>query len=185
MRPSPDELLASVRLSLNETLLPKVEDRWARYVGTAMDLVLQHVQLRLAGELDVLDADSADMVAVLAAVGGRAAALGAGPGDTGGPRWGDLADLALSPAEDTETGETGGTGGTGRTGGLSDATVRNEELRGRVVAVMGWLDQADPRGDDPDLRALRDEVHQLVRRQVDRTKPLVEPLFMAFGPVAS
>lgn len=172
MRPSPDELLASLRLTLNETLLPKIEDRWARYSGTAMDLVLQHLQLRLAGETDALDADSADMIAILAAIGSRAAALGAESGEDG-PRWGELADLALSPAPEQATRD------------LGDATARNEELRGSVVAVMRWLDETDARGEIPAVQEVRDEVHRLVRRQVDRTKPMVEPLFMSFGPVAS
>ncbi|MFB7222742.1 hypothetical protein [Streptomyces sp. NPDC056227] len=173
MRPSPDQLLASLRLSLNETLLPKVEDRWARYVGTAMDLVIQHLQLRLAGEMDALDEDSADMAAVLAAIGGRAAALGAQTEGTAGSRWAELAELLPSPADGAHDHD------------LGDATARNERLRGAVVAVMRWLDEAGAQGESPAVREMRDEVHQLVRRQVDRTKPLVAPLFMSFGPVAS
>ncbi|MGX4694850.1 hypothetical protein [Streptomyces sp. JNUCC 63] len=158
---------------MNETLLPKVEDRWARYVGTAMDLVIQHLQLRLAGELDALGEDSADMAAVLAAIGGRAAALGARTEGSDGPRWAELAELLPSPAGSVHHHD------------LGDATTGNERLRGAVVAVMRWLDEADAQGDSPAVREMRDEVHQLVRRQVDRTKPLVTPLFMSFGPVAS
>jgi hypothetical protein len=176
MRPSPDELLAGLRLSLNETLLPKVEDRWARYVGAAMDLVIEHLRLRLAGERSVLDEDSADMAAVLASVIGRAAALGAGSGDSGHPRWGELAELlspAARPAEyDTPRDD------------LAAATARNERLRGSVVAAMHWLDEAEARGGGPDVEELRDELLRLTRRQVDRVTGLVEPLFMTFGPVA-
>lgn len=172
MRPSPDELLDSLRLSLNESLLPKVEDRWARYVGTAMDLVLQHLKLRLAGEMDALAEDSADMLRVLAAIAGRAAALAERSGRDGSPRWEELADIVAGVA--------------GRTGDRpepEDAVRRNEELRGVVVAVMRWLDDAEGAG--AEVRELRDEVYRLVRRQVDRTKPLVEPLFMSFRPAAS
>jgi hypothetical protein len=170
VRPSPDDLLDSLRLSLNESLLPKVEDRWARYVGTAMDLVLQHLKLRLAAEGDALAEDSADMLAVLAAIGGRAAALAERSGQGCRPRWEELAEIVAGAA--------------GRDGDRSeDATARNEELRGVVVAVMRWLDDAE--GADPAVRELRDEVYRLVRRQVDRTRPMVEPLFMSFRPVAS
>ncbi|GAA0997340.1 hypothetical protein GCM10009555_094720 [Acrocarpospora macrocephala] len=159
MRPSPDDLLDSLRLSLNETLLPHVEDRWARYAGAAMDLLLQHLKLRLAGEGDALAEDSADMLAVLAAIGGSAAALGG--------EWDSLAELVAGAAGDPP----------------GDATARNEQLRGVIVAVMRWLDEAE--GADPAVQDLRDEVYRLVRRQVDRTKPMVEPLFMSFRPVAS
>lgn len=169
MRPSPEELLDSLRLSLNETLLPKVEDRWARYVGTAMDLVLQHLKLRLAHEGDVLAEDDADMLAVLASLGTRAAALAEQDTAATAPRWEELAGL-VGAARTAEAGEHG-------------ATARNEELRGVVVAVMRWLDEAD--GADPAVEEMRDEVYRLVRRQVDRTRPLVEPLFMSFRPVAS
>ena len=72
MRPTAEEMLASLRLSLNDTVMPNVEDRWARYVGTAMDLVLQHLQLRLAGELDIMPLDSLDMSETLAAVPAQA-----------------------------------------------------------------------------------------------------------------
>jgi len=169
VRPSPEELLDSLRLSLNETLLPKVEDRWARYVGTAMDLVLQHLKLRLAHEQDALAADDADMLAVLADLGSRAAALAGQDSGAASPRWEELAELV----------------GAARTAGdgQQDATARNEELRGVVVAVMRWLDEAE--GAHPAVEEMRDEVYRLVRRQVDRTRPLVEPLFMSFRPVAS
>ncbi|MEY9211778.1 hypothetical protein NI17_008790 [Thermobifida halotolerans] len=170
MRPSPDELLDSLRLSLNETLLPKVEDRWARYVGTAMDLVLQHLKLRLAHEGDALAEDDADMLAVLAALSARAAALAGQETGGGAPRWEELAELVAGAARSGDTEARG-------------ATARNEELRGVVVAVMRWLDEADSA--DPAVREMRDEVYRLVRRQVDRTRPLVEPLFMSFRPVAS
>ncbi|WP_433496593.1 hypothetical protein ACQP1K_16465 [Sphaerimonospora sp. CA-214678] len=173
MRPSPDDLLDSLRLSLNESLLPKVEDRWARYVGSAMDLVLQHLKLRLAGEMDMMAEDSADMLTVLAAVGGRAAALAERSGRDGSPRWEELAEIVAGAAERA-----------GDRPEPEDAVGRNEELRGVVVAVMRWLDDAEDAG-HPELGELRDEVYRLVRRQVDRTKPLVEPLFMSFRPVAS
>jgi hypothetical protein len=171
MRPSPDELLAGLRLSLNDTLLPNVEDRWARYVGTAMDLVLQHLQLRLAGEHDAIAEDSADMAAVLAAVAGRAAELGARSTGAGRPEWGELSELlAAFGNRSTEADD--------------DATARNEHLRAAVVAAMRWLDDADPAGEHPDAGELRVELLRLTRRQVDRVTPLVEPLFMTFGPVA-
>ncbi|MFD7407819.1 hypothetical protein ACFV7R_35340 [Streptomyces sp. NPDC059866] len=158
---------------MNDTILPKVEDRWARYVGTAMDLVIQHLRLRLAGELDALDEDSADMSVVLAGIGSRAAALGARSDGTPGLRWAELAELLPASAD--------GAGGHD----LGDATARNERLRSSVVAVMHWLDETDAHGENADVREMRDEVHRLVRRQVDRTKPMAAPLFMAFGPVAS
>ncbi|WP_208876705.1 hypothetical protein [Streptomyces armeniacus] len=171
MRPSPSELLASIRLSLNGTLLPHVEDRWARYTGNAMDLVLRHLELRLAGEPDALAEDSADMAVVLASIGSRAAALGAESAADDGPDWAALAGLLPDAG--------GGADGTG------GATARNEELRAGVVAVLRTLDELDPEDAIPAVREMKDEVHRLIRRQVDRMRPMVEPLFMSFGPVRS
>lgn len=170
MRPSPDDLLDSLRLSLNETLLPKVEDRWARYVGTAMDLVLQHLKLRLAQEGGLLEEDSADMLESLASLGTRAAALAEQPAGNNGPRWEELTELITDAAHPGARGE-------------HDALARNEELRSAVIAVMQWLDEAESAA--PEAREMRDEVYRLVRRQVDRTTPMVEPLFMSFRPVTS
>lgn len=172
MRPTAEELLASLRLSLNDTVLPKVEDRWARYVGTAMDLVLQHLQLRMAGELDTMAADSLDMADTLAAVAGRAVRQGE-EGGPGGDRWVALLQrLGTVPPE-------------AATQRLDEAVARNEALRGQVVAVLHWLDEVDPGDGDPDLHAVRQELHRLTRRQVDRLAPLVTPLYMSFRPVGA
>lgn len=169
MRPSPDELLASLRYSLSDTILPQVEDRWARYVATAMDLLLQHLQLRAAGEGSSLTEDSADMAAVLAGVAQRVASLGSGGNEV-------QQRLAASLGEALPA-----TGGPTPTD-LPALTAQNEQLRGAVVDVLRWLDAVDAPG--PEIDAMRDEVYRLVRRQTDRTTALVRPLFMSFGPAA-
>lgn len=171
MRPSPDELLESLRLSLREMIMPKVEDRWARYVGMAMDLVLQHLQLRLAGEDSSLAEDSADMAAVLAEVAQRVATLGDGGS-------GDKQELAAALGELLP--EAGSLPGDG----LAGLTAQNERLRAAVVDVLHWLDRAGERSDAPEIEQIRDAVHRLVRRQTDRATALVRPLFMSFGPAA-
>lgn len=171
MRPAREELLQSLRVSLNDTLLPSVTDRWARYVGIAMDLVLQHLQLRLAGELNAVQADNADMSAALAGIAGRAATAASGPD---GGRWQALLDQL-----------SGGTAPADGNGPLATATQSNEALRRQVVDVLRWLDAEDPADVDDELRTVRDELHRLIRRQVDRVNPLVEPLYMSFRPVAS
>lgn len=163
MRPAPIDLLATLRTSLNDTLLPTIEDRWARYVANAMDLVLQHLELRLAGEADALTEDSADMAATLAAVVQRAAAAGAD--------WEGLG--ALVPEAGTAPSP------------LAEATTHNERLRAVVVDVIGWLDEHETRLDPAVVGEVRDTVMQLVRRQLDRTTAFVRPLYMSFGPVAS
>jgi hypothetical protein len=159
VRPEPDELLQSLRASLAETIVPAIDDRWARYVATAMDLVLQHLQLRLAGEFDALSADNADMARTLGAlaadVGRRA--------DAYPPVVDALAPLPEpGPATD-----------------LASATAVNEALRGQVVVLLQALDRVAP---DPVVEGWRDEVLRLVRRQVDRVNPLIAPLHMSFGP---
>lgn len=171
MRPSLDELLASLRSSLSETILPAVEDRWARYVGTAMDLVLEHLQLRLAGESSSLAEDSADMAAVLSGVAQRVAALGA-EGDEAQQR------LAASLGNVLPAASAGAV-----PADLAQLTAQNERLRGSVVDVLRWLDEGGDK-QTAEIDGIRDEVYRLVRRQTDRNTALVRPLFMSFGPVA-
>ncbi len=163
MRPAPLDLLATLRISLNGTLLPAIEDRWARYVANAMDLVLQHLELRLAGELDALAADSADMATTLSEVVQRAAAAGAG--------WEGLG--ALLPEAGTAPSP------------LAEATAHNEGLRAVVVGAIHWLDAHETELDTDAVAEVRDALMRLTRRQLDRAATFVEPLYMSFGPVAS
>lgn len=145
-------------MSLNDTVAPAVTDRWARYVAAAMDLVLQHLQLRLAGELDAIGADNADMALSLATLAAS----------TTNKR---LAD-AISLLDTTEASDE-----------LAHATALNERLRARVVDALRIVD-AEP-ADDADAARCRDELHRLIRRQVDRVGALVEPLHMSFGPAVA
>jgi hypothetical protein len=163
VRPAPLDLLATLRTSLNDTLLPAIEDRWARYVANAMDLVLQHLELRLAGELDSIAEDSADMATTLSQVVQRAAGAGTA--------WEGLG--ALVP----EAGSAPSP--------LEEATAHNERLRSVVVAVIRWLDAHEPELDPSAVDEVRDSLMRLVRRQLDRATAFVEPLFMSFGPAAS
>jgi di/tripeptidase len=176
VRPTQEQLLATLRTSLNDTLVPAIEDRWARYVATAMDLVLQHLALRVTGEAASLADDSADMVAVLAGVADRSATAGRAAeqaGDADGARaWETLATTATPTITDNDT-------------SLASQTRQHEELRAAVVGVLRWLDTAGTVVDEAALTTLRDDLHHLIRRQTDRMTELVRPLFMAFGPVAS
>ena len=163
MRPAPLDLLATLRTSLSDTLLPAIEDRWARYVANAMDLVLQHLELRLSGELDALADDSSDMATTLSRVVQRASSAGAA--------WTGLG--ALVPEAGTAPSP------------LDEATAHNERLRSVVVEVIQWLDAHEPELDPTTVAEVRDVLMQLVRRQLDRATAFVEPLFMSFGPAAS
>jgi hypothetical protein len=176
VRPTQEELLATLRTSLNDTLVPAIEDRWARYVATAMDLVLQHLALRVVGEAETLSEDSADMAQVLATVADRAATAGREAEDQG-----DVAGAAAwEELARTATASTGPAAGP-----LPAATAANESLRADVVAVLAWLDGTGTAVDGSALDELRADVHRLIRRQTDRMNELVRPLFMSFGPVAS
>jgi hypothetical protein len=163
VRPSPLDLLATLRTSLNDTLLPAIEDRWARYVANAMDLVLQHLELRLDGELDALAEDSADMAETLGQVVRRAAAAGAG--------WEGLGALVPEPGSAPSP--------------LAEATAHNERLRAVVVDAIHWLDAHEAELEATAVEEVRNALMLLTRRQLDRATRFVEPLFMSFGPVAS
>lgn len=176
VRPTQEELLATLRASLNDTLVPAINDRWAGYVATAMDLVLQHLSLRVTGEAESLTTDSADMAAVLAGVAQKAVNAGRAAeqaDDVDEARaWETLAGLTsrtVRPVDDS----------------LRSLTLQHEELRGAVVEVLRWLDAAEGSVDNAARDSLHEEVHHLIRRQTDRMTELVRPLFMAFGPVAS
>jgi hypothetical protein len=175
VRPNPDQLLQSLRVSLADTLVPAIEDRWARYVATAMDLVLQHLQLRLAGEFDAVGTDNLDMSQTLASLATTASRTGADHPEARDVFAPVLDALGEPPPEPSGAG-----------GQLAAATRVNEELRARLVAVLGALDRAEAgRADDRTsaaLATLRDDVHRLIRRQVDRMNPLVVPLHMSFSP---
>jgi hypothetical protein len=164
VRPDSHQLLQSLRVSLNETVAPAVTDRWARYVATAMDLVLHHLQLRLAGEFDVLVADNADMAETLTRIV-SAAAAGSVPAHLASR----LRDAVTATSADAAS-------------DLVSATQTNEALREQVVAGLRVLDEPDA-GEGTD--AVRDELHRLIRRQVDRVGALVTPLHMSFGPAVA
>lgn len=164
VRPDSHQLLQSLRVSLNETVAPAVTDRWAKYVATAMDLVLQHLQLRLAGEFDALGADNADMAETLTRLVSAAAA-----GDLPAHLAGRLQDAVTAISADAAP-------------DLASATETNEALRAQVVAALRVLDEPDA---DEGTDAVRDELHRLIRRQVDRVGALVTPLHMSFGPAVA
>lgn len=164
VRPDPDQLLQSLRVSLNETVAPAITDRWARYVASAMDLVLQHLQLRLAGELEMLGADNADMAESLAGIA-SAAAAGSYP-----PHLAARLQDALTATSPVAA------------AGLASATETNEALRAQIVAALRVLDEPDA---GEAAEAVRDELHRLIRRQVDRAGALVSPLHMSFGPAVA
>jgi len=172
VRPDPDELLQSLRVSLAETIVPALEDRWARYAATAMDLVLQHLQLRWTGELDALTADNADLAQTLAAI---AAEVATQSSDSYAPVREALAPLP-APAPATA---------------LASATVLNETLRGQLVDLLRALD-AMPLDAGPadaqveaQVEVWRDQALRLVRREVDRVNPMVTPMYMSFSPTGA
>jgi hypothetical protein len=156
VRPDPDQLLQSLRVSLAETIVPALDDRWARYVAAAMDLVLHHLQLRLAGEADAIAADNADLAHTLAAIAADVATA---------PRpYAAIRDALAPPPL------------------AGDGTAVNEALRGQLVDLLHALD-ATP--EDARVDAWRDQALRLVRREVDRVNPLVAPLYMTFSPAPS
>ncbi|MFV0463068.1 MAG: hypothetical protein ACK5MP_07750 [Nostocoides sp.] len=169
MRPTTDQLLASLQSSLADMVVPHVEDRWARYVCNAMDLVLEHLRRRAELEGPALAADDADMRSVLASL---AALTGEQQTpSTAGSDWADLATVVSCevppPADDT----------------LAAETATNEQLRSQIIEVIRWADRQRP--DNPDLEPVFDQLGHLVRRQVHRTEPIVEPLYMLFTPAGT
>lgn len=186
-----------MRHSLRTVVQPALEDRWARYVASAMDVMFEHLILRAAGESDLLGEDNADLRQTLGRLGATArdhadeaawlplAALAdAAVDEDDGPD--EPPDATDATAATAATEEPAGTGGTadatatvGAAGERDPATAENERLRAVLVEALAAAERL-PAG--PDADAVRDDLLRLVRRQLDRQVALTRPLFMSFGP---
>jgi hypothetical protein len=65
MRPSAEQVIRSMRHSLREDVIPRIEDPWARYVAKSLDHMLVHLAARWADEGRFLVEDSTELLALL------------------------------------------------------------------------------------------------------------------------
>lgn len=170
MRPYPDDLLRSMRESLNTVIIPNLADDWARYVAKAMEKIILHLELRWQNELTFLAADSADIDQLLREL---QSALSVEPF---GAR-SELAEPVAAIAAQLD-----------RAGDLLPApdvgaiNAQNETYRAALVEIIDGLERAalDLVLRDR-LEPQRERIRTYLRRGLDRDISLAEPTNMLFG----
>jgi hypothetical protein len=152
VRPYPDDILRSMRHSVDTYLVPNLTDRWALYVARSMKRMLVHLERRFDLEGDLLVEDSRDLQRLLAGLGeGLPAELA-----------GQLADLDTDyPREFVRVATLAGD---------------NERLRDLLDRAIRSL-PADARYD-----GVRADIRACLRRQMERDVQLAEPTFVSFAP---
>lgn len=169
MRPSPDELLRSMRETLTTLIIPNVADDWARYAAKAMEKIILHLELRWLHELTLLTLDTVELDELLRAVQNDLAGFGERSELTGAcTAIGDRLRDGPPPAEAPD---------------VTGVSARNEAYRATLAEVIGRLERA---ADAPDLREglepVRERIRAYLRRELDRDVELTAPTFMSFGP---
>jgi preprotein translocase subunit SecA len=168
MRPYPDEILRSMRHSLDEVIIPAVDDAWARYVAKAMAKMLEHLELRWLHEADLLVEDTRDLHDLFQSLERRLSTEG-DPQVTAGVAAALRPVLSDPDAEDVPARS------------VADLAQRNERYRADLIDVIASLDELIDTA--PDLEAeLREEVRRFLRREIDRDNTMARPTFMSFAP---
>ncbi|MCG2840939.1 hypothetical protein L6Q21_08090 [Sandaracinobacter sp. RS1-74] len=72
MMPTSQQMLAAMQLALKEHVTPLVDDQWAQSALRSVDVILNHLQVRVAEEGPMLHADTSELLELLRAAGTRA-----------------------------------------------------------------------------------------------------------------
>ena len=171
MRPYPDDLLRSMRESLNTVIIPNLADDWARYVAKAMEKIIMHLELRWEHELEFLAVDTVELDELLREL---QSALTSKPFS---PRAG-LSEVTAALAARLD-----GAGAPPPAPDVAGINARNEAYRATLVEIIDGMEQAalDPALRDQ-LEPLRERIRTYLRRELDRDVTLAEPTYMLFGP---
>lgn len=170
MRPYPDELLRSMRRSLNEVIIPNLADDWARYVAKGMEKIIVHLELRSLHEPTFLVQDTAELKELLAGLADDLAGEPLAASDALLALADDLrATAAAPPVEGVDV----------RT--LTEANEAQRAALVRAIETMEIAARSDPAVGER-LEALRERMRAFIRRELDRDIQLAEPTFMLFGP---
>lgn len=164
VHPRTDELVDSIRWSLEAFVLPDLTDEYAISVAHTIRNLLQHVSLRIKLEGPALDAHRRDLRAVLARIAELAAASSA-------------EGLAHVPGEVDAVLATDGPDDHPPAGVV--------ELGEKVVALRRALDRSlralqavEPElGSDEGYRAVRTAIRECLARQLEREEAWIVPAF--------
>lgn len=66
MMPTTQQMLAAVQLALKEHVAPKVDDEWAQSALRSVDVILNHLQVRVPVEGPLLHEDTLELATLLA-----------------------------------------------------------------------------------------------------------------------
>ncbi|MCZ7527170.1 MAG: hypothetical protein M5U14_12780 [Acidimicrobiia bacterium] len=173
MRPYPDEILRSMRDTLDQSIIPNLRDQWAVYAAKVMDKMMEHLEIRWRREAPLLAEDTEDLLGVLSglrdALGGPALAGHDGLAGLRGRVDAGVAEAVDRPADPTS---------------IVSLTEHNEALRRLVVDAIEAMDAAaaaEP-GLGEVLAAPREDIRCYLRRELDRDVELARPTFMSFAP---
>ena len=173
MRPYGDELLARMRESLTDVVIPSVADDWPRYVARAMEALLEHLELRWKHELTFLAEDTVDIRELF---DGMHKALTAGDPLAGHEVvQGVVADIESLLAEPARASAAVA---------LQAIAEENEAYRTVFEHALVSFDAIDDEAVTAELGDVRSHVRQLLQRQLERDVTLARPTFMHFGAPA-
>lgn len=169
MKPYPDQILRSIRYSLDTVIIPQLTDGWARYEARTMDKMLEHLELRWRHEARLLLEDSHDLQGLFAELAGQLESVTAD------------SEAARDLAAEMRTAVEAGVGLPGRVPGVEELTERNDAYRALLVRTIETLDEI--MGDDrAHAELLREEIGRYLRREIDRDNELAQPTHMSFAP---
>jgi hypothetical protein len=169
VRPYPDQLLRSIRQSLTEVVIPKIDDDWARYVARSLEKIVEHLERRWRYELAFAVEDVRELAELLRELQASLAEPGlAERPELAAPRAAIERRLAAGAAPDAAP-------------DLRKLTEQNERYRRTLVAAIDRLE--DAAGDatlGERLEPVRARIRKYLRRHLDRELVFTAPTDMLF-----
>jgi hypothetical protein len=161
MRPTTDQILASLDYSLTEFIIPHVDGDYPTYIAKVMRHVIEHLRVRSRLEGELLAEENREIVALLEGVRVAPSAVRHAV---------DTALEGLSPDDVEYT-------------PIARLAERNDRLRAAMVQTIETLDaDAAAFGDDQSREDLRAGIVAHMAAQVRRDGALAEPTFLSFSP---
>jgi hypothetical protein len=161
MRPTPDQILASMSHTLTEHVIPYLQDDYATYVAKVMRHVIAHLRVRDRLEGEQLATENRELIALLRGL------------ETAPPGIAALAADAVADLTDADTTYTP----------VARLAARNARLRTALVGTIEALDaDADGFGDADAQAALRAGILAHTMAQAERDAEIAEPAFLSFAP---
>ena len=154
MKPSTREIIENIIKSLDEVVLPVVEDKQAASSLRSARTLLDHLARRVEGDADMLLADNADALVVFTTIASRFA----------GQKAASSIQAFLS------------TGGDESAQSIATLQVRNEAMQNVMDLALRGLPPAGAEGADE--AAIRAELRAYLGRRLARERDMIFPAFL-------